>query len=1298
MDSQHFLVPIKVQALVIDDEVINRRGAIDINAGTKPPRYAANAGRWSPQLYDYARLNSLTPPGPKPFYGATHNYKGNPAEQLVLDTGLPQNKDRGVYLRWILPSGLRHAYTPGLLDFPAVPNQWLIVRFARRGATLKTKAWFVEGGKVVSGGPANLVFGEQDKYVAKRVGRVVPMEEFASANFSEEGETITALGNPETGSPTFTAFIAENRNIFSWHDALNDLREPNAEGSVPRGTTLSYSLIGWYRKPKDEPLRAPAAELIEQRDEDSKLLGWLIDPPGWFIAADSTRAGDLLKRRSVFHGTVAHINYWSPTYQGQMLGYPGSPSVPGATSKSTPAFQVGIGNSAEDALVSLVSGSYSGGKSGSILADEQPDLWKALEAVIYRQTESLVGNWSAAPSDLTVHQNWFATRDAGKLWFIRPRADREPVFPKDPNQTAKQAAIEPTPDQLTRLAELNRKQSEVDALSRELAALQQDLYARWWKLCAKSRKFPVKIDAEQKECETVAGRVKELRTKRREQLDSLQRLEDELRDLLPKEELELKYDAAPRFWTPADPVVVVKNCGRPTKHRSPRQLSCRLPEQIVTAGEVVVDQDPKQFNVAAGVAEIAAAAQKHLPACPQILTGLLKEASLVEQAIGDLAARTLPPVKEFADTGEWRRWTERLVNDLEWDGDPESYPADQVNFGQPNALNIRPHRLAELWIEQPWSPLFIDWQITWFPTTQAATPEHPFGPTWTLAQADFAPLDRQSIPKTGYTMRGRSLLSPIDERIFKEPIDTLRDLLRPKKEGTKDETSVFTPMVREIFQRYETVWDDTLSKLRDAGLMGQALTGFHQALLQRDVTLPRITPDPQRPWINVPTLQSLEDEVRTLLATSDKEGLTGERLAPPGGAATTTERVSLPFSMIRSGALRIDELWLIDDFGQSADLLGLTASLSRSTGQVFHPRIRWHNDQSVFAMPPRVLQPVRLNFRFTAGEQGVDEEPCEPAIRPVSGWIFYNPLDQALVLCDRNGQLMGHLVIARDQGGTRINWEAGAGGVVISKIPNPDLRAFAESLNETMPSAKPRLLDLLKLIDSALARIRPATGRRDSVLVGRPLALVNATIGLELFGKSWTDPDKSAVAREGTGNETLDALRVQVKLGYARSIEDGLVGYFKAGDPPGDKKRVLYNRIVATQLSDKLPASDYLRDRRTDPLRVGFGAPQQITLLMDPWGSVQAACGIVPAKTITMAHAELDQVVTQMEASFRVGPVLLHADRIALPTPAGEKGSWNFYGPLTDQKTAAVAPLDPGYFSDKPVVATEGRLLLLNEE
>jgi hypothetical protein len=164
---------------------------------------------------------------------------------------------------------------------------------------------------------------------------------------------------------------------------------------------------------------------------------------------------------------------------------------------------------------------------------------------------------------------------------------------------------------------------------------------------------------------------------------------------------------------------------------------------------------------------------------------------------------------------------------------------------------------------------------------------------------------------------------------------------------------------------------------------------------------------------------------------------------------------------------------------------------------------------------------------------------------------------------------------------------------------------------------------------------------------------------------------------------------VRVNLGYLQSIEDGLIGYFREG---------AYQRIVVPELPAKVTASDYIGESNVHGVRVGFSTPERLTLLMDPWGSVQAACGLVPAKTITLAHPELNKIVSQMEASFRVGPVLLQTGRLALPTPTGNKGIWNFSGPLTEQKAAAVVALDPRYFSDQPTVATEGRLLLLNEE
>ena len=111
-----------------------------------------------------------------------------------------------------------------------------------------------------------------------------------------------------------------------------------------------------------------------------------------------------------------------------------------------------------------------------------------------------------------------------------------------------------------------------------------------------------------------------------------------------------------------------------------------------------MNQDKKSFTKAAGVAEIAAAAQK-LPACPPLVSGLLDEGSLLDQAVADLAQRTLPDGKRFNTAGLWQAWVDRLNGDLSWDGRQETFPRDQVTFDKPGVL---PHRLVELWGDQPW--------------------------------------------------------------------------------------------------------------------------------------------------------------------------------------------------------------------------------------------------------------------------------------------------------------------------------------------------------------------------------------------------------------------------------------------------------------------------------------------------------------------------------------------------------------------------------------------------------------------
>ena len=112
----HLLVPIKVQALVIDELVINKRGAL-LHEG----RYTANSGRWARLAQNYRALRSmLSTPAPPPFFGDTRNFDGKSTDTLLAPESFwPTNDDRGCYVHWVLPPGLRHAIRFQILQRPA---------------------------------------------------------------------------------------------------------------------------------------------------------------------------------------------------------------------------------------------------------------------------------------------------------------------------------------------------------------------------------------------------------------------------------------------------------------------------------------------------------------------------------------------------------------------------------------------------------------------------------------------------------------------------------------------------------------------------------------------------------------------------------------------------------------------------------------------------------------------------------------------------------------------------------------------------------------------------------------------------------------------------------------------------------------------------------------------------------------------------------------------------------------------------------------------------------------------------
>jgi hypothetical protein len=1351
--NTQLLVPIKVEALVVDPSA--HHGAVDRRWSSSGSNLTAVADKFSPT-------------GPPLFMGA------------ALDNAQQhwEPSECGVYVHWVLPNGMRHAHghPHNELAFPPLPDQWLIVRFQRGGdeefvpndAPSRLQAWFVDASVLDSNdpNPAHVFWPvDDDSYLTARpVGRTVRFPDDYEGSSDKSRVTITALGSAHTGSPTFTAFTADNRNVLSFHDDLQDLR---TDDEVRDGTVLSYLVLGWYRAEaaSDEPLAYVRAQLANspelKRGEKAavlRALGWQVDTvtlpadagehrlteaeeQAALDRAEADLPDDLFERRSLFHGMVAHINYFDPaTYKGPFLGYPNAPLAHGGTRKSHSTIKVGIGANSADALIALVA-DLAGEKVSAETIDKDEDkaaLWKALEAVVYRRTGSLLQGWKESPRQHAVHQAWFSPQDGGIKWNLvaRERHAEMQVLPDDKV---------PTPGDIEHhtewLAYLNNQQAVGNQKARELAALQQEFYGRWWLLlnhattgvtaAIDQEQLLTILDEQKQQIQTLQGALDDHKTTVTDEANSL-------RESANDAGLELRQEATARFWQSSDPVIVVHNAGTLEKHAFPSPLHCRT---AVNTGAVTATVGDKTLSHSPDGDEIAAImnALPHFPG-GATLAQLFYEAHKVEQALHFVATQSAA-TQTLDGEEKWTAWSDFLNHTLSgWDDDVlqqrklrAGFPitALQVDTSDNNA-DLLP-RLAQFWGHQPWSPLYLDWKVTWYPDDELGDD---FMQRWQVEgdAADYRPR-KKSAKDNGIELKGRSLMAPQMGRFFSDPIDELQALLAGKGESDHG----IEAQAAAVLSSYAMSWQAPLQDLEKGGLLGQALSGFHQVLLGRELHAPRFMPNAKYPMmppligadehgdysdqavidqalLNPPQLQTVDQSGKPL---EPSKTITLAAQAPPALHAAA------PFGLLQGGSLHVNALRVIDDFGQWCDL-PVDATVGKSHNLVINPHLRWPDEAAEFRVvqPPRVLQPARLNLHFVDGIFD-RESHGNPDSNPVCGWIFHNYLDHALTLCDAEGNLLGELMLVEEPAGMSVRWECHhrdghVDAPMEDVIDNETLLAFASALLDTTPQTQQRLQALLALIDDALGTIRPATGDNRMRIAGRPLALVNARLGLELFGRSWRDPlSPEAATMTGSGDATLDALRLPVQLGHGETVEDGLIGYFKRNGPHESIERIMAVR----QPSAFEDSTHYLgsADPAAEAVRVGFGtfdaetgvmsdSWRLLTLLMDPFGIVHAGAGILPVSSISLPKIYLERARENMELSFRVEPILIRPNattnedeqnpslKLPVALPAGQRGRWRFVAPDGNERLDVLPPTHEPHYGPATLLAVEGRLALEKEE
>ncbi len=309
--------------------------------------------------------------------------------------------------------------------------------------------------------------------------------------------------------------------------------------------------------------------------------------------------------------------------------------------------------------------------------------------------------------------------------------------------------------------------------------------------------------------------------------------------------------------------------------------------------------------------------------------------------------------------------------------------------------------------------------------------------------------------------------------------------------------------------------------------LSQALSGFNQALLQRKQTLQLEIADP----LAFPEYVDFAKEVR--------RGVLHARFLAP--------QPEDDFNPLRAGALNLIALRLVDTFGQVRELQWERALAA----ETLQPRAAGFP----LALPPRLVQPARLNLRWLAADFAEVEMNDHPASNPICGWLLPNNLDNSVMVYDQNGQALGALTTDPEQ-----PWQPAPGQaqrLFLDDIKNPHLQKVLRELIARQRQSLARKLsptyleNFLSALDSALENIAPenfAQHQAQALLMGRPIALVRVALRWELQGlpanhQGWTTfhQDLRRFARE---TRAFEKVKLPLRLGEFRQFNDGLVGYW----------------------------------------------------------------------------------------------------------------------------------------------------------
>ncbi|HTF02485.1 MAG TPA: hypothetical protein VK826_00610, partial [Bacteroidia bacterium] len=483
--------------------------------------------------------------------------------------------------------------------------------------------------------------------------------------------------------------------------------------------------------------------------------------------------------------------------------------------------------------------------------------------------------------------------------------------------------------------------------------------------------------------------------------------------------------------------------------------------------------------------------------------------------------------------------------------------------------------------------------------------------------------------------------------------------------------------------------------------------------------------------------------VENLLVTPQRDGITS-RLTQAAGVTPNDNWYDFSFNSmepiatglmaqgnfgpLRSGFMGISSIEIVDTFGQRMDLYTQTknadGTLNCITSHAMSPQPTDTANQGKIYLPPRILAPTRLWFQwlsstFDPSVSGINADFVEmnshPATSPICGWVMPNHLDNNLFFYRSDGSPIGTFGVEHTGTSAQVVYRTRAGNITIPPTPQQqqltnDIGAPGTPTNNVNPTlanymwylngqSAQYLLDLMASIQNSDLFINPANFAQNAalgVLVGRPLAITRAIVGMETAGNllplSQSDDTATSPFPQDVNNNrfnytdrmnyssaNLGNVQFPLRLGNLTNLDDGLVGYLIEGTGSNPYTGATFYTPAATTTMN----SGVVQPIATTIQLTLNAAPISITMLVDPRAGVHATTGVLPVNELSIPPDQYATIMSNLAVTFTTRPMLQMAQGLVVPLPKENGYAWSWITPGTP--AATTTPLTANAANETPV-------------